>query len=54
MPLWTVLNKNNSYMIPQRSSNPHTSGLGVGPAVIAVHKQGSAGERDCFLPGYSG
>lgn len=30
MPLWTVSNKNHSYMILQRSSNPRTSGLGVG------------------------
>ena len=40
MPLLDFfLNKSRAYMIPQRSSNPHTSGLGVGLAVVAVHSK---------------
>lgn len=32
------LNKNNYCMILQRSSDPHTSGLGAGFAVVPVYK----------------
>lgn len=32
------LNKNNFCMILWRSSNPHTSGLGTGFAVVPVYK----------------
>lgn len=53
-PLDFYLNKSRSYTILQRSSNPRTSGLGVGLAVIAIYKQCFGGEWDCFLPGRSG
>lgn len=50
MPLWTFFfNKNNFYKILQTYSSPHTSGLGVGFAVIAVYKQVFGGEWDYFL-----
>lgn len=53
-PLDFYLNRSRSYIILQRSSNPRTSGLGVGLAVIAIYKQCFGGEWDCFLPGPSG